>query len=326
VIERVIDFLNVRDFWLKDGFEVIVLAFVFYRLLLLIKGTRAVQMVYGLIGLAFVYWITGPQLLAFETMNRLMLPLLLYVPFAIVVVFQNTIRRALTGFGANPFSRYLGSAQEGELRLSLVVSAAYALAARKIGGLIVLEREQGLRNWSESGITLDAAISYDLIVNVFSPYTPLHDGALIIGEGRLKAASCFLPLTSNPALSTQYGTRHRAAIGITEETDAIAIIISEEQGQVSLAIDGVIYEGMEKSDLKRRLGRALEAAVGKRRNQATGTGTKHEMSAGSGLSSSSSATSTSSTSSATASTTSKGSPSPAPSSVATGGSGAAGAS
>jgi diadenylate cyclase len=322
VIERVTDFLHLRDFWLKDAFEVIVLAFVFYRLLLLIKGTRAVQMVYGLIGLAFVYWITGPQLLAFETMNRLMLPLLLYVPFAIVVVFQNTIRRALTGFGANPFSRYLGSAQEGELRLSLVVSAAYALAARKIGGLIVLEREQGLRNWSESGITLDAAISYDLIVNVFSPYTPLHDGALIIGEGRLKAASCFLPLTSNPALSTQYGTRHRAAIGITEETDAIAIIISEEQGQVSLAIDGVIYEGMEKSDLKRRLSRALEAAVGKRRNQATGTGT------GLSSSSTSSAASTSSTSSATASTTatSKGSPSPAPSSVATGDSGAAGAS
>jgi diadenylate cyclase len=322
VIERVTDFLHLRDFWLKDAFEVIVLAFVFYRLLLLIKGTRAVQMVYGLIGLAFVYWITGPQLLAFETMNRLMLPLLLYVPFAIVVVFQNTIRRALTGFGANPFSRYLGSAQEGELRLSLVVSAAYALAARKIGGLIVLEREQGLRNWSESGITLDAAISYDLIVNVFSPYTPLHDGALIIGEGRLKAASCFLPLTSNPALSTQYGTRHRAAIGITEETDAIAIIISEEQGRVSLAVDGVIYEGMEKSDLKRRLSRALEAAVGKRRNQATGSGT------GLSSSSTSSAASTSSTSSATVSTTatSKGSPSPAPSSVATGDSGAAGAS
>ena len=114
MIERVIDFLNLRHFWLKDAFEVMVLGFVFYRLLLLIKGTRAVQMVYGLIGLAFVYWITGPQLLAFETMNRLMLPLLLYVPFAIVVVFQNTIRRALTGFGANPFSRYMGSAQEWE--------------------------------------------------------------------------------------------------------------------------------------------------------------------------------------------------------------------
>jgi uncharacterized protein (TIGR00159 family) len=306
VIERVIDFLNLRHFWLKDAFEVIVLGFVFYRLLLLIKGTRAVQMVYGLIGLAFVYWITGPQLLAFETMNRLMLPLLLYVPFAIVVVFQNTIRRALTGFGANPFSRYMGSAQESDLRLSLVVSAAYALAARKIGGLIILEREQGLRNWSESGITLDAAISYDLIVNVFSPYTPLHDGALIVGEGRLKAASCFLPLTSNPALSTQFGTRHRAGIGITEETDAIAIIISEEQGRVSLAIDGVIYEGMEKSDLKRRLHRALEPALSTRRN-GTSSISQRRKSADSDL-------------------TSAGSPSSAPSSAAAGGSGATGGS
>lgn len=263
MIHAVIKFLNLGDFGVKDTFEVLVLGFIFYRLLMLIKGTRAVQMVYGLIGLAFVYWITGPQFLGFETIHRIMLPLLLYVPFAIVVVFQNTIRRALTGFGANPFSRYL-STQEGDVRVSLVVSAAYALAARKIGGLVVIEREQGLRNWTESGITLDAKISYDLIVNVFSPYTPLHDGALIIGEGRIKAASCFLPITSNPTLSTQYGTRHRAAIGITEETDAVAIIISEERGIVSLAIDGIVYDGLEKADLKRRLTRALEPAIKRR--------------------------------------------------------------
>jgi uncharacterized protein (TIGR00159 family) len=268
VINAVVEYLKLVDFGLKDLFEVLVLAFVFYRLLLLIKGTRAVQMVYGLVGLAFVYWITGPQFLGFETIHRIMLPLLLYVPFAIVVVFQNTIRRALTGFGANPFSRYMG--QEGDVRISLVVSAAYALAARKIGGLIVIEREQGLRNWTESGIILDANISYDLIVNVFSPYTPLHDGALIVGEGRLKAASCFLPLTSNEALSTQYGTRHRAAIGITEETDAVSIIISEEQGSVSLAVDGVIYDALEKPALRRRLARALEPVI-KRRGEQTKT-------------------------------------------------------
>jgi diadenylate cyclase len=273
VIKSVVEFLNLSDFRLKDTFEVLVLAFVFYRLLLLIKGTRAVQMVYGLIGLAFVYWITGPQFLGLETIHRIMLPLLLYVPFAIVVVFQNTLRRALTGFGANPFSRYMGQ-QEGDVRISLVVSAAYALAARKIGGLIVIEREQGLRNWTESGIMLDAKISYDLIVNVFSPYTPLHDGALIIGEGRLKAASCFLPITANPALSTQYGTRHRAGIGITEETDAVSIIISEEQGNVSMAIDGVIYDSLEKPALRRRLARALEPVIrrrGERSNQAKST-------------------------------------------------------
>jgi len=214
-------------------------------------------MVYGVIGLLFIYWITGPAILAYDTIHRLIMPLLFYIPFAIIVVFQNTLRRALTGFGANPFGRYLGAGPI-EDKLALVVSAAYALAARRIGGLIVLEREQGLRNWTESGITLDANISYDLIVNIFSPYTPLHDGALVIGDGRMKAASCFLPLTSNPALSTKYGTRHRAAIGITEETDAVCVVISEERGTVSLAIDGVIYDALEKGEMRARLERIMD--------------------------------------------------------------------
>jgi uncharacterized protein (TIGR00159 family) len=265
LIDTVIDLLRLRGFGFLDLFEILVLGFVFYRLLLLIRGTRAVQMVYGVIGLLFIYWITGPELLGLETIHRLIMPLLFYVPFAIIVVFQNTIRRALTGFGVNPFGRYLGGSQV-EDKLALVISAAYALAARRIGGLIVLEREQGLRNWTESGITLDANISYDLIVNVFSPYTPLHDGALVIGDGRLRAASCFLPLTSNPALSTKYGTRHRAAIGITEETDAACVVISEERGTVSLAIDGVIHDALDKSQLRRRLEKAMEPAR-RRRNE-----------------------------------------------------------
>jgi uncharacterized protein (TIGR00159 family) len=259
MIDGLLDLLRLREFGLVDLAEILIVAFIFYRLLLLIRGTRAVQMVYGVIGLLFIYWITGPELLGYETIHRLIMPLLFYIPFAIIVVFQNTIRRALTGFGANPFGRYLG-ASPIEDKLALVVSAAYALAARRIGGLIVLEREQGLRNWTESGINLDAAISYDLIVNIFSPYTPLHDGALVIGDGRLKAASCFLPLTSNPALSTKYGTRHRAAVGITEETDAVCVVISEERGTVSLAIDGVIYDALEKGEMRARLVRIMEPA------------------------------------------------------------------
>jgi uncharacterized protein (TIGR00159 family) len=279
VIDSLFDVLHLHDFGVRAAIEILLLSWVFYRLLLLIRGTRAVQMVYGLVGLLFIYWLTGPDLLGFNTIHRLMLPLLFYVPFAIIVVFQNTIRRALTGFGANPLGRYLGASQEDN-RLSLVVSAAYALAARRIGGLIVLEREQGLRNWTESGITLDANISYDLMVNVFSPYTPLHDGALVIGEGRLKAASCFLPLTSNPSLSTKYGTRHRAAIGITEETDAVSVIISEERGVVSLAIDGVIYDGLEKPDLKRRLEKAMEASFKRRNGKEDGAGARRRAAAG----------------------------------------------
>ena len=271
MIDALLDLLRLREFGLVDLAEVLIVAFVFYRLLLLIRGTRAVQMVYGVIGLLFIYWITGPAILAYDTIHRLIMPLLFYIPFAIIVVFQNTLRRALTGFGANPFGRYLGAGPI-EDKLALVVSAAYALAARRIGGLIVLEREQGLRNWTESGITLDANISYDLIVNIFSPYTPLHDGALVIGDGRMRAASCFLPLTSNPALSTKYGTRHRAAIGITEETDAVCVVISEERGTVSLAIDGVIYDALEKGEMRARLARIMDPG---RRGKNGPEGTAH---------------------------------------------------
>lgn len=259
MIEALVNNLHLRELadW-RAVLEIVVLSYLIYRLLLLIKGTRAVQMLYGLIGLVFVFWITGPGMLGLETIHQVLIGLSFYIPIAIIVVFQNTIRRALTGFGVNPFGRLLASTSPAETRLDLVVSAAYALAAKRIGGLIVMEREQGLRNWTESGISLDAIISYDLIVNVFSPYTPLHDGALVIGDNRVKAASCFLPLTGNPALSTQYGTRHRAGIGITEETDAVSIIISEERGVVSLAIDGVIHDSLDKSELRQILRRAME--------------------------------------------------------------------
>jgi uncharacterized protein (TIGR00159 family) len=263
MIERLMGSLHLTEFGLRSAVEIVVLAFFLYRLLLLIRGTRAVQMLYGLVALIFLSWITGPQVFGLATIHRVLVEVLIYVPFAIIVVFQNTIRRALTGFGANPFGRYLSSSP-GDDKLNIVVSAAYTMAARRIGGLIIMEREQGLRNWTESGIPLDALVSFDLIVNVFSPYTPLHDGALIIGDGRLKAASCFLPLTSNPALSTKYGTRHRAGIGITEETDAVSIIVSEERGTVSLAIDGVVQDNLEKTELRQILNDVMESPLRRR--------------------------------------------------------------
>ena len=267
MLETLIDILNLREIGLSMAIEVAILAFFIYRLLLLIRGTRAVQMAYGLLALIFFHWLTGPNVFGLATIHRVLVELLLYIPFAIIVVFQNTIRRGLTGFGANPFGRYLSSSP-GDDKLGIVVSAAYALAAKRTGGLIVLEREQGLRNWTESGISLDALISFDMIVNVFSPYTPLHDGALIVADGRLKAASCFLPITSNASLSTKYGTRHRAGIGITEETDAVSIIISEEQGTVSLAIDGVIQDGLEKADVRQILNDVMESPL-RRKEEAT---------------------------------------------------------
>ncbi|MFQ5718941.1 MAG: diadenylate cyclase CdaA [Acidobacteriota bacterium] len=260
MITQIVNSLHLDEFGPRAAIEVAILAFLIYRLLMLIRGTRAVQMIYGLAGMIFLSWITGPEILRLPTLHRILVQVLFYVPYVIIVVFQNTIRRALTGFGANPLGRYLSSSPGGDV-LGVVVSAAYALAAKRIGGLIVMEREQGLRNWTESGISLEALISFDLIVNVFSPYTPLHDGALIIADGRLKAASCFLPLTSNPALSTKYGTRHRAGIGITEETDAVCIIVSEERGTVSLAMDGVIQDSLDKSEMRQILTDAMESPV-----------------------------------------------------------------
>jgi len=264
MIDNLFDILHLHDFGLMAATEVVVLAVLIYLLLLQIKGTRAVQMLYGVLGLLFVSWVTSPQLLGFTTIHRILIELLVYVPFAIIVVFQNTIRRTLTGLGANPLGRVLGAGGVVESNLEPILSAAFHLAHRRIGALVVIEREQGLRNWSDSGIALDARISYDLIVNIFSPYTPLHDGALIVADGRLRAASCYLPLTTSAALSTQFGTRHRAAIGISEETDAVAIVISEERGTVSIALDGVLREAPTPDDARRLLGEALEPITRRR--------------------------------------------------------------
>lgn len=270
MIDRLFDILRLHDFGLLAAAEVAVLSVLIYLLLLQIKGTRAVQMMYGVLGLLFVSWVTSPQLLGFTTIHRILIELLVYVPFAIIVVFQNTIRRTLTGLGANPLGRVLGGVGSAESNLEPILSAAFHLAQRRIGALIVIEREQGLRNWSDSGIALDAHISYDLIVNIFSPYTPLHDGALIVADGRLRAASCYLPLTSSAALSTQFGTRHRAAIGISEETDAVAIVISEERAVVSIAQDGVLREAPTPDAARRLIGEALEP-IARRRPVASGS-------------------------------------------------------
>ena len=143
--------------------------------------------------------------------------------------------------------------QKVEKTFNEVVLAATSMASRRIGALIVLERLEGLRNYIENGISLDAVVTYDLLMNLFSPDTPLHDGAVIIQEDRIAAAACFLPLTFNPELSTELGTRHRAALGITEETDALAVVVSEETGQISVARDGVLSRDLDGKDLRNTL-------------------------------------------------------------------------
>jgi diadenylate cyclase len=233
--------------WLIDGVDILILAYLIYQLILLIKGTRAVQMMTGVVFILSAYFVAG--MMQLTTVQRFLGYLLYWIPFAVIVIFQNTIRRALSRFGSNPFTRAMTRPQS-EALINELVLAATSLASRKIGGLIIIEREQGLRNYIETGIAIDALLSYDLILSVFSPTSPLHDGAIIIQEGRIRAASCFLPLTSHPTLSKEFGTRHRAAIGISEETDAVAIAISEERGTVSVAFEGRIIEDVDAIHLR----------------------------------------------------------------------------
>ncbi|MFI5079148.1 MAG: diadenylate cyclase, partial [Vicinamibacteria bacterium] len=168
-------------------------------------------------------------------------------------LFQSDIRRGMAHFGRAPFFRVLTRPETGNETIEEVVVAASTLAGRRQGAIIVIEREIGLRNYIESGIPLDAQVTYDLLVSIFQPTAPLHDGAVIIQEGRIAAASCFLPLTVQPALSRELGTRHRAAIGLTEENDAVAVIVSEESGLISIALDGTIERGLGPADLRSRL-------------------------------------------------------------------------
>ena len=233
----------------RDLIDVLAVAFIIYNLLLLIRGTRAVQILLGLSFLAFVYWLA--RLFELPTLEAILESLLIVLPIAIIVLFQQEIRRALAAFGKNPL--FLARQQQVEQTFSEIVLAATALAARRTGALIVVERAQGLRNYIENGIRLDAELSYDLLISIFCPDSPLHDGAAIIQDRRVAAASCFLPLSTNPELSKELGTRHRAALGITEETDAVAVVVSEETGAISLAFDGRLERDLDGKELRNAL-------------------------------------------------------------------------
>jgi diadenylate cyclase len=175
------------------------------------------------------------------------------VAFAAIVLFQSDIRRALAHFGQAPFFRYFYRQEAANETIEEVVVAATLLAQQRVGGIVVIEREIGLRNYIESGIPLDATLTYDLLVTIFQTSSPLHDGAAILQEGRIAAAACFLPLTVNPRLSRDLGTRHRAAIGLTEESDAAAVVVSEETGQISIALNGEIERDLTPDQLRVRL-------------------------------------------------------------------------
>jgi diadenylate cyclase len=234
-----------------DLADILVVSILIYEVLKLIRGTRAVQMAVGAGLLAVLFY--GSQSLHLDTVNWLVRNLFGYFVFGFIVLFQSDIRRALAHFGRAPFFRYLAKAESQEESIEELAVAASMLSAQRVGAIIAIERQIGLRNYIEGGIPLDAVLTYDLIVSVFQLKSPLHDGAVIIQEDRVAAAACFLPLTVNPKLSKELGSRHRAAIGLTEENDSIAVVVSEETGSISIVVDGQIERGVSTEALRSRL-------------------------------------------------------------------------
>jgi diadenylate cyclase len=237
--------------------DILLVAVVIYELLALIKGTRAAYMLIGVAALAIIFYVS--RIGELTTLNWLLSTLLPYAVFALIVVFAVEIRQALARLGRRLTFSY-AAASEADAYDDIVL-AANLFSQNQTGALIVIEREIGLRTYIESGVPLDARLSYDLLATIFRPSAPLHDGAVIVQKDRIVAAACFLPLSMNPVLSTQLGTRHRAGIGVTEETDAIAVIVSEETGAISLAVAGKIERDLTVEQLRERMGELLRRYV-----------------------------------------------------------------
>lgn len=250
-MQTLVTFLRSLPITWWDVVDIAVVTIAVYELLRLIRGTRAVQMALGSMLLVMIFFVS--RWAPLQTVNWLIRNIFGYVVFAAIVIFQNDIRRALAHFGRTPFFQYFAKRDEVDEMIEEIAVAASLLADKRTGAIIVIERAIGLRNYIESGIPLDSTITHDLLLSVFHTGSPLHDGAVIVQEDRIAAAACFLPLTVNPQLSRELGTRHRAAIGLTEETDSVAVVVSEETGAISLALDGGIERGLSPQRLRERL-------------------------------------------------------------------------
>lgn len=236
----------------QDALDIGIIAFVLYRLIHMIRGTRAMQMIIGLVVILLAY--VSSQMFGLFTLNWVLDNFLGSIILVIIVIFQSDIRRALTQVGTAPLFGGADRIERGQV-LEEITKAVVSLATRRIGGLIVLEREVGLNEYIEVGTRLDARVTRELLESVFIPHSPMHDGALVIQKGRVAAARCFLPLSVDPNLSQAFGTRHRAAVGLTEETDAVVIVISEELGKISLVVGGKVTQDLEGPQLRSSLQR-----------------------------------------------------------------------
>lgn len=262
-----LDYLKtVLKFNLSSVIDVLIVAFVVYKLMLLIKGTRAVQLIKGLAVLLIATAISS--MLNLHTIHWLLRQAMTALVVALPVVFQPELRRALEKLGRGKFLTRtpLTPPAPGEIGhakvISEIVRAAMLLSKNKIGALIVLERETGLEEHIDSGLKIDGIVSAEFLVNIFIPKTPLHDGAVIIRGNRVAAAACFLPLSENPYITSDLGTRHRAGIGISEQSDAVAVIASEETGTISVAVEGVLNRNFDEASLQEKLTRHFSGRPG----------------------------------------------------------------
>lgn len=241
--------------WLLDLLDILIVAFVIYRIILLIKGTRAVQMLLGLAVLLIIY--VASQVGGLYTLNWILNNFLSSIILVIVVIFQHDIRRALIHVGRNPFFADLTYREETQV-IDELCKGCSSLAQRRLGALIVIERETGINDFLEIGTEIDAKPSSELLHSIFQTSSPIHDGAVILQRGRITRAGCFLPLTQNTEVSARLGTRHRAAIGLTEMVDAVVIVVSEETGAIKVVVGGNITRDLEIGTLRKVLKRLLE--------------------------------------------------------------------
>lgn len=252
---------------LRNVLDITLVFVIVYVVLKLLRGTRAVPTVVGMLLVGVLYWIAAVY--EFSTLEFVLRYAVGFIGIAIIVLFQSEIRQALIYF-ANRLRFPILKRQRGQFGGSVydeIVLAVTTLASEKTGALIVIERNIGLRNFIDAGVQLDAQVSYDLLVTIFNPSTPLHDGAVVIQNERIAAASVFLPLTKNPEISRELGTRHRAAIGITEGSDAISLVVSEETGLITYVEAGHVHRNLDTTQLRKLLLDALEIPLVETRPQ-----------------------------------------------------------
>ncbi|MVO99967.1 MULTISPECIES: diadenylate cyclase CdaA [Paenibacillus] len=242
------------DISITDIIDISIVSYVVYKLIMLLRGTRAIQLMKGI----FVVLVTWALSVAFSlnTLQWIMNQMFTVGLIAIIIIFQPELRRALEQLGRGRFFSRMSSSDvdhDVNIRIGEVIKAMNYLSRRKIGALIVFEKETGLTDYIESGIAVNGRISSELLINIFIPNTPLHDGAVIIRNNQLMAAGCYLPLSENPFISKELGTRHRAAIGMSEVSDAICLIVSEETGQISLSLNGQVVRDIKEESLISKL-------------------------------------------------------------------------